>query len=254
MTRSRRRFLRFLAASPLLPRAFGQKAADILSVMDFEPLAHDKLPPAHWGYMASGVDDNLTRDANNAAYKHIELRPHRLVDVSKPDLRITLFGVEWPSPIFLCPLGGQKMFHPEGEVAVARAARSRNALQILSTQTSASLEDVAKALGRPPWYQLYMPAKWEDTEKLVRRVEAAGCPGDGLDHRSFWGGRIRRLRLAWRVVGSTIATTCLSTAWPLLTSRADGRQRHRKGSLTSSQRLGVGGEHDGEVARGMNRD
>jgi len=173
---SRRHFLRFLAASPLLPRAFGQTAANVLSVMDFEPLAHDKLPPAHWGYMASGVDDNLTRDLNNAAYKHIELRPHRLVDVSKPDLRITLFGAEWPSPIFLCPLGGQKMFHPEGEVAVARAARSKNALQILSTQTSASLEDVAKALGRPPWYQLYMPAKWDDCEKLVRRVEAAGCP------------------------------------------------------------------------------
>lgn len=179
VTPSRRRFLRFLAASPLLSRGFGQQpgqnAAGVLSVLDFEELAHNKLPPAHWGYLASGVDDNLTRDANNAAYKRIELRPHRLVDVSKPDLRVNLFGVEWPSPIFLCPLGGQKMFHPEGEVATARAARSRSALQILSTQTSASLEEVANALGRPPWYQLYMPAKWEDTEKLVRRVEAAGC-------------------------------------------------------------------------------
>ncbi len=184
--RSRRQFLRFLAASPLLSRAFGQsasgqqalgqQAADVLSVMDFEELAHRKLPPAHWGYMTSGVDDNLTRDANNAGYKRIELRPRRLVDVSKPDLRVTLFGVEWESPIFLCPLGGQKMFDPEGEVAAARAARAKNALQILSTQTSASLEDVAKALGRPPWYQLYMPAKWEDCEKLVRRVEAAKCP------------------------------------------------------------------------------
>lgn len=173
---SRRQFLRYLAAGPFVRHAWGQGAADVLSVTDFESLAHDKLPPAHWGYMSSGVDDNLTRDANNAAYKRIELRPHRLVDVSKPDLRVNLFGVEWPSPIFLCPLGGQKMFHPEGEVAVARAARSRNALQILSTQTSASLEDVAKALGRAPWYQLYMPAKWDDCEKLVRRVEAAGCP------------------------------------------------------------------------------
>jgi 4-hydroxymandelate oxidase len=173
---SRRQFLQFLAASPLLPRAFGQPAADVLSVVDFEELAHQKLPPAHWGYLTSGVDDNLTRDANNAGYKRIELRPRRLVDVSKPDLRINLFGTEWESPIFLCPLGGQKMFDPEGEAATARAARAKNALQILSTQTSASLEDVAKALGRPPWYQLYMPAKWEDCEKLVRRVEAAGCP------------------------------------------------------------------------------
>jgi 4-hydroxymandelate oxidase len=181
MQRSRRQFLRFVAASPLLPQAFAQQASsqkpgDVLSVMDFEELAHQKLPPAHWGYMASGVDDNLTRDANNAGYKRIELHPRKLVDVSKTDLRVNLFGTEWESPIFLCPLGGQKMFDPEGEVATARAARSKNALQILSTQTSASLEDVAKALGRPPWYQLYMPAKWEDCEKLVRRVEAAGCP------------------------------------------------------------------------------
>ena len=144
--------------------------------MDFEELAHRKLPPAHWGYLSSGVDDNLTRDANTAGYQRIGLKPRRLVDVSKPDLRVNLFGTEWESPIFLCPLGGQKMFHPDGEVAVARAARSKNALQILSTQTSASLEDVAKGLGRPPWYQLYMPAKWEDCEKLVHRVEAAGCP------------------------------------------------------------------------------
>ena len=152
-------------------------AKDALAVMDFEELAHRALPPAHWGYMASGVDDNATRDANMAGYKRIQLRPRRLVDVSKPDLRINLFGTEWESPIFLCPLGGQKMFHPEGEVATARAARSsKDALQILSTQTSASLEDVAQALGRPPWYQLYMPQKWEDAEKLVHRVEAAGCP------------------------------------------------------------------------------
>jgi isopentenyl diphosphate isomerase/L-lactate dehydrogenase-like FMN-dependent dehydrogenase len=68
------------------------------------------------------------------------------------------------------------MFHPEGAVAVARAAQSKKALQILSTVTSTPVEDVAKVLGRPPWYQLYMPLRWDATEKLVRRVEAAGCP------------------------------------------------------------------------------
>jgi 4-hydroxymandelate oxidase len=178
---SRRRFLRYLAGSPLFAQAWAQQqppasAKDALAVMDFEELAHKALPPAHWGYMASGVDDNATRDANMAGYKRIQLRPRRLIDVSKPDLRINLFGTEWESPIFLCPLGGQKMFHPEGEVATARAARSAKALQILSTQTSASLEEVAQALGRPPWYQLYIPQKWADAEKLVHRVEAAGCP------------------------------------------------------------------------------
>jgi isopentenyl diphosphate isomerase/L-lactate dehydrogenase-like FMN-dependent dehydrogenase len=178
--------LRFLAASPLLaydlPAAWAQEAAvaasakDVLSVMDFEALAKVRLPPAHWGYMASGVDDNLTLQANVAAYKNIQLRPRRLVDVSKVDASIELFGQRFSSPIFLCPVGGHRMFHNEGEVATARAAKARNTLQVLSTQTSIAVEDVAAARGGGLWYQLYIPATWNDTEKLVRRVEAAGCP------------------------------------------------------------------------------
>lgn len=191
---SRRQFLRFLAGSPLIAEMWAQQASappgssapaswapissakDALDVMDFEEVARKVLPPAHWGYMATGVDDDATLHANIAAYKHIQLRPHRLIDVSKTDLKVQVFGATFDSPIFLCPVGGHKMFHPEGEIATAKAARAKNALQILSTQTSTAVEEVAQARGTPPWYQLYMPTKWEDTEKLVKRVEAAGCP------------------------------------------------------------------------------
>lgn len=186
-TSNRRRFLSFLAASPVISQAWAQEtmqkaaaapatAKDVLSVMDFEALARPKLPPAHWGYMATGVDDDLTLKMNIEAYKHIELRVRRLVDVSKIDFRTELFGVTYDSPIFLCPVGGHRMFHPEGEVATARASKASNTMQVLSTQTSIAVEDVAKARGTAPWYQLYMPTKWEDTEKLVKRAEAAGCP------------------------------------------------------------------------------
>ena len=174
-------FTRFLAASPLLARSWAGESAplaspkDALNVMDFEELAHRALPPAHYGYMATGVDDDLTVKANREAFKHIQLRPRRLVDVSKADLRVELFGTTWDTPIFICPVGHQKMFHPEGELAVARAAQAKKSLQILSTVTSFSFEDVAQALGRPPWYQLYMPTRWDSTERLVRRVEDAGC-------------------------------------------------------------------------------
>jgi isopentenyl diphosphate isomerase/L-lactate dehydrogenase-like FMN-dependent dehydrogenase len=192
--RNRRQFLRFLAASPLLAnpgvRAWAQQIAaskpaggggaasakDFLSVMDFEPAAKAALAPAHWGYMTSGVDDDLTKEANMAAFKHFQLKPRRLVDVSKPDLKLDVFGATWDMPIFICPVGSQMAFNPEGEVAVARAARAKKAMQILSTATTKSVEEVATALGTPPWYQLYMPLKWEDTEKLVKRVENAGCP------------------------------------------------------------------------------
>jgi isopentenyl diphosphate isomerase/L-lactate dehydrogenase-like FMN-dependent dehydrogenase len=67
------------------------------------------------------------------------------------------------------------MFNPEGEIAVARAARAKKSIQVLSTVTTSSVEDVSKALGRPPWYQLYMPTTWDTTEKMVRRVEECGC-------------------------------------------------------------------------------
>ncbi|MEO8099162.1 MAG: alpha-hydroxy acid oxidase [Acidobacteriota bacterium] len=186
----RRAFLRFLAASPLLTQAIAQDGslrttgassapptpADMLNIADFEALTREKLPPAHLGYLMTGVDDDLTLRANREAFQHFDLRARRLVDVSKTDLRTEVLGMPWDSPIFLSPVGAQGAFHPEAEVAVARAAKSRKHTQILSTVTSRSVEDVAKALGTPPWYQLYMPSTWDATEKMVHRVEAAGCP------------------------------------------------------------------------------
>ncbi|HTA43902.1 MAG TPA: alpha-hydroxy acid oxidase [Bryobacteraceae bacterium] len=216
LLRHRRDFLRFLAGSPLLAHALSHSAfaqgtppgdpkfpilaaRDALSIMDFEGLAREALPPAHWGYMASGVDDNATLSANIHAYSRIELRPRRLVDVARIDYGIELFGVKYDSPIFLCPVGGQRMFHADGEVATGRAARAKNTLQILSTQTSIAVEEVAKARGMAPWYQLYMPTKWEDAEKLVKRVQDAGCPAiawtiDNLAGRNLeTAERFRRL-------------------------------------------------------------
>jgi len=179
----RREFLRFMAASPLAAYAFAQDptpaiahAKDALSVMDFEPLAHKALSPAHWGYLSGGVDDDLTLRMNREAFAHYQLRARRLVDATTADLKIDVFGATWDMPIYVSAVGAQQAFHPDGELATARAAKAQKAMQMLSTVSSKSVEDVAKALGTPPWYQLYMPSNWPDTEKMVQRVEAAGCP------------------------------------------------------------------------------
>jgi isopentenyl diphosphate isomerase/L-lactate dehydrogenase-like FMN-dependent dehydrogenase len=173
----RRRFLQFLAASPLLrAQQLPMGPGDVLGVMDFEELAHRALPPAHWGYMATGVDDDFTLKANHEAYKHYQLRARRLVDVSQPDLKTEIFGTPWDMPIFICPCGSQRAFHNEGELATARAAQSRKTQMILSTQTSVAVEDVNKAYGRPVWFQLYTTSNWTATEKLVKRAEDSGCP------------------------------------------------------------------------------
>ena len=191
---SRRAFMRFLAASPLyvgaahFGRSFAQsvpaqagdaptaRAGDALDVFDLEPLAHRNIPPAHWGYLASGVDGEETLRANREAFSHYQLQTRRMIDVSKIDMSVELFGSKFNSPIVLCPLGAQKAFHPEGEIAVAKAARARGHLQILSTVTSTGVEDVIAARGAPVWFQLYTTSSFDLTTKLVRRAEAAGCP------------------------------------------------------------------------------
>ena len=186
----RRTFFKFLAASAVLTpaaRALAQQlstsrplpdlaaATEALQAMDFEAVARRNLPPAHWGYMATGSDDNLTRDANVAAYGRIGLKPRRMVDVSKPDLGVEVFGERWETPLFICPVGGQRAFDPEGELATARAAKARRHKMILSNVSTYSIEEVTKPLGAAPWQQLYMPVKWEDTERMVKRIEDAGA-------------------------------------------------------------------------------
>src|SRR5262249_8023140 len=130
----------------------------------------------HWGYLSTGVDDDVTLRANREAFQHYQLRARRLVDVSKADLKTEVFGSTWELPFYVSAVGSQKAFHPDGELATARAAKAKSAMQMLSTVTSYPVEEVGRALGTPPWYQLYMPVTWDDTERLVKRVEQSGCP------------------------------------------------------------------------------
>jgi 4-hydroxymandelate oxidase len=194
---ARREFLKFLAASPYVAAlggvtAFlersglvfaqnGRPVADIiaspaeaLNVFDFEEPAHRKVNPGHWAYMASGVDDDATLRANRDGFRHIELRPRRLRDATKVDMHVELFGTTYNSPIFTCPTGGEKSFFPEGELAVARAAKAHGTLQVLSTMTSVAVEDVNKELGRPVWQQIYAPSTWDACRQLLQRVQDAG--------------------------------------------------------------------------------
>lgn len=195
----RRRFLTFLASSPLFAlsasgawsalvetaqaaesdgptRALIASANDALNVFDFELVARQKLPPAHYGYLATGVDDDATLLANRTGFSKIQIRARRLVDVSRIDTSTELFGTTWKTPIVLAPVGSQKAFHADGEMASARAAGGRGHLQILSTGSTTSVENVTSAWRGPIWYQLYPTDTWRITQALVKRAERAGCP------------------------------------------------------------------------------
>ncbi len=146
-----------------------------LNVMEFEAVARKKLPPAHFGYLATGVDDDATLRANREGFARLQIRARRLVDVQKIDMSVRLFDVTWDSPIVLAPVGSQKAFHPEGEIAVAKAARRKGHLQVLSTVASSTVEAVNEARGAPVWLQLYPTNDWNITQALTKRAEAAGC-------------------------------------------------------------------------------
>ena len=185
---ARRQLIQFLAASPLLAgigpgrllanTLLNPVAApeDALDVFDFQRVAEQVLPPAHYGYLATGTDGDETLHANRKAFEKYYLRALRMVDTSSIDTRLELLGQKLSSPIVIAPVGSQRTFHPEGELATARAARSSDHLQILSNVSSTSIEDVIAARGGPVWFQLYPTSRWSVAEKMVKRAEKAGAP------------------------------------------------------------------------------
>jgi 4-hydroxymandelate oxidase len=235
MTATRRQVLKSLLAAPALAglasswRAGAEDAEPFITapgqavdVFDFERLARRNLPPAHWGYLATGVDGDATLAANRAGFSDYSLRVRRLVDTRQVDLTARLFDRTWDTPVVIDPVGSQKAFHPDGELATAKAAKSGKHLQILSTVSSTGVEDVIAARGEPVWYQLYPTDHWPVTQSLVRRAEQAGCPVLALTV-DLQGGS-NRVALARSIrLDSRDCTSCHSTSRTRLSGFITGK-------------------------------
>jgi len=148
---TRRRFVQFLAASPLFAhcgtRVFAQNTPaparlpdpmvwaprepdnlisdpkDALDVFDFEPVARKSVPLAHFGYMVTGIDDEVTPRANREGFLKFQLRPRRLVDDSVIDMTVEIFGAKYDSPIVIAPTGSNRVFHPDRNPVAAGVLR-----------------------------------------------------------------------------------------------------------------------------------
>jgi 4-hydroxymandelate oxidase len=258
--KTRRKFLQMLSASPLLASrallggsfgnflragqvtdkkflgwldSFSQGDESIsspdqaINVMDFEPVARKALPPAHFGYLATGVDDDRTVQANREGYSHIQIRARRLVDVENIDMSASLFGTKWKTPIVLSPVSSQKAFHPEGEVAVARAAGAKGQLMILSTAATSSIEDVSRAAGAAAWQQLYPTDVWEVGRAIVKRAEKAGAPAIVLTV-DLQEGSNRETLFRSQIADKRQCSTCHPSAY---TGYARGRPRGGSGGF-----------------------
>jgi isopentenyl diphosphate isomerase/L-lactate dehydrogenase-like FMN-dependent dehydrogenase len=200
----RREFLKFVAGSPIIASLGGMAAfladggidaqetnqsasqstspsnvitdpSQAIDVFDFEEPAHRKMLPGHWAHLVGGVDGDATVRANREGFNQFYLRPRRLRDVRKVDMKTTIFGTTYDSPLFTCPTGAQRnVWLPDGELSVSRAAKARNAMQMLGSTASESVEDCCAALGRPVVQQIYAPAAFSNCEILLKRLEAAG--------------------------------------------------------------------------------
>ncbi|MBL9211365.1 MAG: alpha-hydroxy-acid oxidizing protein [Opitutaceae bacterium] len=156
------------------PVAVAAPADEPADLLDYARLAPAHMSAIGWEYMSGGAADELSLRWNRESYDRIRLRPRVLVDVSRLDTRVTLFGRELPFPILLAPAAYHKLAHPEGEVATARGAAAAGALLVVSTSATMTLEEVAQAATGPLWFQLYVQRERTLTLSLVRRAEAAG--------------------------------------------------------------------------------
>lgn len=148
---------------------------DVLNLFELEAAARARLSPTTWAYYAGGAEDELTVDENRAALQRIKLRPRVLVSCRERSLGVELFGRRLSLPLLLAPTSHQSLAHPAAEIATARAAAAAGTLAVLGTGNHFSVEEVAEASGGAPfWFQLYCYEPFAVTERVVRRVEAAG--------------------------------------------------------------------------------
>jgi len=149
----------------------GALPADLSSL---EGLARARLAPQVFGYIAGGAGTGDTMRENGAAFRRWRIVPRMLTDVSSPAFASTVLGTQLAAPMLLAPVGALRLAHPDGELAVARAAGSLGVPMILSTNSSVALEDVAQASGDGQrWFQLYWPKDREVAASLLSRAKAA---------------------------------------------------------------------------------
>ena len=141
---------------------------------DLRRAARRRLPGPVFGYIDGAADDEITLRANRAALRRWQFRPRVLRDVSEPDLTASLLGRQFSAPIGLAPAGYPRMMHPDGELAVARAAASRGLPYGLSTCGTVTIEELAATGHRDLWFQLYVLRDRKLSHALIDRAAAAG--------------------------------------------------------------------------------
>ena len=132
------------------------------------------LSEGTWGYLSGGSESATTLRRNRLAFDSLAFRPRVLVDVSDIDTSTNLLGQNMRLPVILAPIGSQQVFTADGGVAATRAANEFGILDVISSVTEPTLEDIAAAADNPKVFQLYLHGDWEWTEEMIARIKNSG--------------------------------------------------------------------------------
>ncbi|WP_158256791.1 alpha-hydroxy acid oxidase [Pseudomonas sp. MYb185] len=147
---------------------------DCFNCQDFARVARRRLPGSLYHYIEGAADDELTARANVQAFERYQLVPRQLRDIRAVDMRRRVFGCDLEWPVFMAPTGMSRLFHPDGEQAVAREAARMGAGYMLSTMATSSLEEVADGSVGPKIFQLYLLNDDGLNRAIIDRCKAAG--------------------------------------------------------------------------------
>ena len=172
-----------------------------INVWDYERLAEERLDANALAYFAGGAGDEVTLRENVDAFRRLTLRPRVLVDVTNVSTATSVLGTEIALPVLVAPLAMQRIAHPEGELATARAAAAAGTIMCLSSAATARPAEVAAAApGAPRWYQVYVFSDRSITVDLVEEASAAGFSALVLTvDVPYLGRRERDLRIDFKI-------------------------------------------------------
>ena len=183
---------------------------DVLDLNALEDRARELLDQGIYDYVAGGADDEVTLEANVAAWDQILLRPRVLRDVTSVNTSTTLLGTPVASPIGIAPTAFQRLMHPEGECAMAQGAAARKSMMVLSTRATSTPADCFQAApDGPRWYQVYVLNDRSRNERLIEEAVKSGISALVLTADTPLLGRRRRDLVNQFVLPSNIGAASL---------------------------------------------
>lgn len=172
----------------------GNSAEDIHDIKGFEHHAQNKLPKNIATFFSGGAGDEITLEENVSAFDRLKLLPRVLKNVEQRSLSTIVLDQNINFPLLIAPMAFQRLAHPEGEVAVARAAQEHNIMMVLSTLSTTSFKEIRANAKTPLWLQLYIYRDRKITENLIQLAESSGYTGIVLTvDAPLYGKRVKEL-------------------------------------------------------------